>query len=171
MRLPRTLTALSALAASAIIATAAGSGTAHADGDAWRTNPELCRSGCSSDANYIRFWQSVLWADNVNGQITSTGFIDGQFGPNTEARTKDWQAIHLDWDGNQLQKDGRAGPRTWWSAQTTYNKNVCTWDSAGNKTCTFYGTAHQFKWGVPNAASNDWWFINPRTGTKVTLQA
>ncbi|MFF8271444.1 peptidoglycan-binding protein [Streptomyces sp. NPDC016562] len=160
------------IAAVAVCATlSVTAGTAHADGTSWSTNPTLCQSGCSMDANYIRFWQSVLWADNVYGRITSTTFIDGQFGPNTNARTKDWQSIHLDWDGKPLLVDGRTGPRTWWSAQYTYNKNVCSFDQEGNKSCTFYGTAHQFKWGVPNAASNNWWFINPRTGTKVWLTA
>ncbi|MEV7415613.1 hypothetical protein [Streptomyces sp. NPDC089919] len=145
-------------------------GTAQAGADNWRTNPELCRSGCSTSAAYISFWQSVLWADNVGGSISLT-FIDGQFGPNTEARTQAWQGIHLDWDGKPLAKDGRAGPRTWWSAETTYNKNVCTWDSAGNRLCTFYGTAHSFKWGEVNGSGSDWWFINPRTNARVSLPA
>jgi hypothetical protein len=92
---------------------------AASNGLLWQLNPELCRSGCTGQANLIRAWQAVLWVDNVGGGINSSNFVDGQFGPNTEAKTKLWQGdpMNKDWNGNPLARDGRAGPRTWWAAQ------------------------------------------------------
>lgn len=51
----------------------------------WRTNPELCRYGCSTNRNLIMFWQSILWVDDLD-YVIGDGFIDGGFGRTPKPR-------------------------------------------------------------------------------------
>jgi hypothetical protein len=59
-------------------------------------------------------WQAVLWADGAieqDGTRFDAGDIDCQFGPNTAAATRNWQAVR-----GGLTVDGRAGRNTWTAA-------------------------------------------------------
>ena len=60
------------------------------------------------------FWQSILFSDDIGYQIPGydDSFVDGGFGPKTEAATKRWQQAWRD-RGWGLSVDGRVGPHTW----------------------------------------------------------
>lgn len=55
-------------------------------------------------SNATCLWQKVLWA---NGYLSSTSDIDGDFGPQTQTATANWQAAA------GLANDGSAGKASW----------------------------------------------------------
>jgi hypothetical protein len=137
---------------------------------AWKDNfAELCPSGCAANSGkQVQFWQSVLWADNIGGLIANERFIDGQFGPTTAARTRNWQGSPLmrDYEGKRLSVDGRAGPRTWSAADRNVLSSECGFEPSGEPLCTYYGfhIGRSFQFGLksPGTRSN-FWFLSPRT--------
>lgn len=157
-------------AAVAVMAGTAGTASATAlNPRSWVENPEICRwSSCYNDPDLIRFWQSILWADNLGGGITAAT-VDGQFGSNTETRTKRWQSDsrHLDYNGNRLTADGEVGPRTWYAAQYVetgdgIKQAWCVYDTAALvDRCTYSGrgTGREFTWRV--YADGTWFFTAP----------
>ena len=58
-------------------------------------------------------WQTILWADGAiesNGTAFDLADIDCDFGPNTQAATRNWQSTQ------HIGVDGSAGPQTWGKA-------------------------------------------------------
>lgn len=68
--------------------------------------PPTLRRGISGE--HVREWQRIL----------GTVVVDGEFGPTTEAATKEWQAEH------GLKADGIVGPRTWTAAETDLPETI-----------------------------------------------
>lgn len=53
---------------------------------------ELCRYYCNNNRNAVRLWQYIMWLDNHDmGTTSCSAFVDGQFGPNTQRRTGNWE--------------------------------------------------------------------------------
>lgn len=82
----------------------------------FRSFPEIHRYGLNR-GNIVQFWQNVLWAEHYGTTNTWSchNFTNGgQFGPNTQAATRDhWQRWHTDNYGRALSRDGKVGPNTW----------------------------------------------------------
>jgi len=162
VRLVATRIAVGVLAIVAVVVGTPGPAAA-SDPYYWQNNPTLCQSGCTTQRNLIRFWQAILWADNIGGGISSESFADGRFGPNTHAKTKIWQDYdgHRDWGGALLSVDGRVGPRTWWSANHN-NQIVCDWigppsDVSGNR-CRYNGLSGDRYFHFHVSDNGNWWF-------------
>jgi peptidoglycan hydrolase-like protein with peptidoglycan-binding domain len=127
----------------------------------WSENPELCRYGCSTNRKLIMFWQSILFSDDIGYQIPGhdDSFVDGGFGPKTEAATRRWQQSWRD-RGWGLSVDGRVGPHTWNTANIN-QQSRCSPLGDGNY-CTYYGDGRAFHWGVENMyGTPHWWFETP----------
>jgi hypothetical protein len=150
------------LAAVALVVGIGGSpASAHPLPAAWRNiGHEICTgTGCISVGNAVALWQSILWA---NGKLSNVGQIDSQFGPMTRAATIDWQNdVRYDWNGVRLLADGRAGPRSWFAAQTFCNDRL-----VGDYVVYDYCDP----WGTPkfqlreHRTSHIWSFAHPRLG-------
>jgi hypothetical protein len=134
-----------------------------ADPDYWHLNPTICRGCANTNTNLVRFWQAILWADNIGGGISGTGFIDGAFGPNTESKTKSWQGVHSDWNGVRLVQDGRVGPRTWWAGQWQGPVHCQPGNGPGEEDCTYYGDAGRL-FHFERFENGGWIFYHPSTG-------
>lgn len=78
----------------------------------WFGEGELSRTRYAR-SNATGLWQAILWADQakkLNGSTFTVNDIDCEFGPNTEAATKDWQRQR------GLTADGRVGSNTFTKA-------------------------------------------------------
>lgn len=69
---------------------------------------------CSKDPELVKHLQKMLVT--LGYDLGTSGpekeGVDGSFGELTETAVKDFQDKNLDWDANQLEVDGRVGPRT-----------------------------------------------------------
>ncbi|MCW6009902.1 peptidoglycan-binding protein [Micromonospora sp. CPCC 205371] len=129
----------------------------------WRNNPTLCQSGCTTQRNLIRFWQAVLWADNVGGGIGDS-FVDGQFGSNTAAKTRLWQDVddHRDWNQQLLAVDGRVGPRTWYAANhsSIWCERAEIPDQGTGNACEYGGlSGRYFQYFVSDSGNWSFWLF------------
>ncbi|GIG67018.1 peptidoglycan-binding domain-containing protein [Phytomonospora endophytica] len=73
-------------------------------------------------------WQAVLWADGAierDGTRYDESDIDCEFGPNTQAATRNWQSVT-----GGLAVDGSAGPLTWGRADDNLSLEVIFDDGA-----------------------------------------
>lgn len=75
----------------------------------FRLAPELVKSG--SKGNRVRLLQQIL--KGFGYPPFDPGPVDGIFGSLTEDAVKALQADYVDHDGNPLDVDGVAGPKTW----------------------------------------------------------
>ncbi|MDG4860997.1 peptidoglycan-binding domain-containing protein [Streptomyces sp. T-3] len=96
-----------------------------------------------SSSNATALWQTILWADGAiesNGSVFDGSDIDGHFGANTKAATKNLQGR---WD---LSKDGIVGRATFGGADST-GKLVHIGTSTSEKfrfKLRYNGTEHDF---------------------------
>lgn len=85
-------------------------------------------------------WQAVLWADGAieqDGTTFDAGDIDCEFGPNTQAATRNWQSR------NGVGVDGEVGPQTFGKAD---NKLVLTtWYGGDQFAVEYRGSLHTFR--------------------------
>lgn len=105
------LLSLGAMPASASVAQGFVGG-ANGITDDWGDEGTLSQSShAHSGATYL--WQWVLYADGAN-EINGTNFdqsdIDGDFGPNTDTATRNWQSSH------HIGVDGEVGNQTFGTA-------------------------------------------------------
>ncbi|WP_217550914.1 peptidoglycan-binding protein [Streptomyces sp. GbtcB6] len=78
-------------------------------------------------------WQQILWAD---GLLPASG-VDCDYGPNTTAATKGWQAkFGIYSDTGSLEKDGSAGPKTMGTADQWLT------DQGNSRDIVYDGTEH-----------------------------
>jgi hypothetical protein len=85
-------------------------------------------------------WQAVLWADGAieqDGTTFDSGDIDCQFGPNTQAATRNWQSRH------GVGVDGEVGPQTFGRADN--NLVLSTWYGGDQYAVEYRGSAHTFR--------------------------
>jgi hypothetical protein len=86
-------------------------------------------------------WQTILWADGaieLDGTAFDTSDIDCDFGPNTTAATRSWQARHRISD-----VDGSAGPKTFSVADDKLVPFFPTGD-VGPTTVVYKGAVNRF---------------------------
>jgi hypothetical protein len=84
-------------------------------------------------------WQAILWADGAieeNGTVFDASDIDCDFGPNTTAATRNWQARH-----GLSDVDGSAGPQTLGRADNKL-KLFPTQGDVGPSVVVYVGTLH-----------------------------
>ncbi|HEX5495043.1 MAG TPA: peptidoglycan-binding domain-containing protein [Mycobacteriales bacterium] len=128
------LLSLGALPASATVAqgSVVGGGVITDD---WGDEGTLSQSShAQSGATYL--WQWVLYADGAN-EINGTNFdqsdIDGDFGPNTDRATRNWQSSH------HIGVDGEVGPQTFGTADG--NLHVIA-SGGGDIHISYFGSVH-----------------------------
>jgi hypothetical protein len=107
-------------------------------------------------------WQRVLYADGAierDGTTFDQNDMDCDFGPNTEAATRNWQARH------SLSADGIVGPIT---LSTADNKLSID----GNSTVYYHGSAHTVQLGSRLAfPGTGWYFIHVPWGQGADFEA
>lgn len=100
------LLTVTAVLASATIASADSIVGFNSVNDDWGDNHTISNSGSISTGNVVGVWQSALWADNELPNATCSN-VDGLFGGITEDATIDWQ------QARGLGADGIVGTNTW----------------------------------------------------------
>ncbi|HEY9476096.1 MAG TPA: peptidoglycan-binding domain-containing protein [Mycobacteriales bacterium] len=165
----RTLTVLSALAGlltfllplGALPANASVSsgviGGANGITDDWGDEGTLSTSS-HANSGATELWQWVLYADGAtesNGSAFDQSDIDGDFGPNTDAATRDWQHDH------GLGVDGEVGPLTFGAADAHLSVHFQSGDEIQ---ITYSGSAHAIR--LYRLAGVYW---SPTPGTPTTL--
>lgn len=137
---------------------AATPASAHPVSGGWSDNHTLCAaSWCVRGGNVVRMWQAILWVDGFdNGQ--GTGFIDGNFGPNTDSQTRRYQTAFL----GASQSDGEVGPRTWGAATRLCDDRI----SGSYIVYTYCGqpVGTRSMQVREHRTTHEWSFVNPRTG-------
>ncbi|MEV4710941.1 peptidoglycan-binding protein [Micromonospora sp. NPDC049374] len=104
----------------------------------------------------MRFWQAIVWADDLTGSVGSS-FIDGDFGPNTNTHTRNWQR------NKSIGVDGIVGRQTWTKAHGAVNRST-SHDTSTHTGYFYYGWNRAF--GLRQHKTNaTWQFLNPRTNT------
>ncbi|MDL5198909.1 peptidoglycan-binding domain-containing protein [Streptomyces sp. ALI-76-A] len=87
----------------------------------------ILSTSTNASSNATCLWQKILWADlatETNGTPFDAADIDGHFGANTKAATKDWQARY------DLEADGSVGKETWAEAGTNLEDHYDPGDTA-----------------------------------------
>jgi hypothetical protein len=150
-----------AIVAAAVVAsvglTTAPASASPIQGNDWSSAHTIC-NGCSvSRGNLVAMWQSIV-ISAVDGLGDCTTWVDGVFGPNTEAATRTWQRNH------GITADGIVGPQTWstafgYIAPENIQAGYIFYRYDGGNGPVFFRK---------NLTSNVWWFagpINPFTDT------
>jgi hypothetical protein len=98
-----------AVAAVVFVPVLAAPASAHQSDSAMRYFHDLCTSSssCVTKGNLVRFWQNILVSRWMQDATLNCQFVDGSFGTNTKAYTREWQSS---WG---LSDDGRVGDNTW----------------------------------------------------------
>jgi hypothetical protein len=110
-----------ALAVAVVVAVTAGAAPAgaHSVNFGWEDNHTICNGCTVSRGGIVAMWQLMLMSSVPNlGSCES--FVDGVFGPRTEAATRTWQSNH------SLSNDGKVGRNTWTKA-----RSLMVWAESG----------------------------------------
>jgi peptidoglycan hydrolase-like protein with peptidoglycan-binding domain len=119
-------------------------------GTTWAGAHEICQSCSINQGNLVGMWQGIL-VSSIGG--LDCGSVDGQFGPNTTARTRMWQAQARVTDPS-VTVDGRVGPKTWGHA---FANTAFDHSAAGFAFYRFNG-GHGNVWFRRNLSTNVWEF-------------
>ncbi|MFC3383511.1 peptidoglycan-binding protein [Couchioplanes caeruleus subsp. azureus] len=109
--------------------------------DDWGDEATLSNHGSYWRSNYAALWQTILWADGHMNEAD----IDCEFGPQTEANTRAWQATY------GLPQTGKAD-----TASRTFADNFINSDPLGPEYFRYLGTGgryiqfHRYGGGVSN---------------------
>ncbi|MDQ1041885.1 peptidoglycan-binding protein [Streptomyces sp. V4I2] len=98
----------------------------------------ILSTSTNTSSNATCLWQKILWADlaiETDGTTFDASDIDGHFGSNTKAATKDWQNRH------HLDDDGSVGKDTFGKAGTYLEDHYDPGDTAVD---TYMGTWDNF---------------------------
>jgi hypothetical protein len=109
-RYSRLISMLIACVVGLVIAFPAPAQAAVGDQPFWSSFP-LLTQGQYWNSNLVKLWQQIVQSDVGTGK-TCSQFVDGQFGSNTDAQTRNWQSTF------NIGVDGRVGPQTWSTAQS-----------------------------------------------------
>ncbi|MZD05793.1 hypothetical protein GTW43_11950 [Streptomyces sp. SID5785] len=132
--------AIAAAPASASISSGSVSGGGDFTND-WGDEGTISASS-HANSNATCLWQQILWAEGAkksNGKAYTAADVDGRFGANTTAATKNLQSR---W---HLGVDGKAGNQTWGYADSKLRFYDYAYEYAfGGKILTYSGAARSF---------------------------
>jgi hypothetical protein len=109
----------------------------------------------------VEFWQTILWSSQ---KLIGGHTMDGVFGPQTDAATRNWQGAH------GLVRDGCAGYQSWSRAQfgSHYlpHRIDHMWRTHADQNCSYWVWKEPM-FNLPVAArwcNLRWYMQNPATG-------